>query len=301
VESFTAWKIFATAAPLTPHVLQGGELSLCQRSDNRAFRGIDLAVKVDHTNRAKEGQMITRRYITVLATLARPWNGAFAALLLWSVPIFASDTINGRVLAAGAQVVGSTVTLWAESAGAPSQLAQTQTDANTQFVLSADGKEANLYLVAKAGSPAANGASGNNSALALMTVLGSKAPANVVVNEMTTVASVWTHLQFLDGTTIKGPALASRSPPETCRALSIFKQVVGARGSPGKRGTASLTGVSLPHPCEGRSCGPTRTALDQNRPLRGEMRPVGSCVGVDSRGQGAACAGVLAATTSRLT
>jgi hypothetical protein len=59
-----------------------------------------------------------RRYITVLSTLARRWNGAFAALVLWSVPTFASETIIGRVLAAGAPIVGSTVTLWGESTGA---------------------------------------------------------------------------------------------------------------------------------------------------------------------------------------
>jgi len=105
------------------------------------------------------------------------------------------------------EFVGSTVTLWAESTGAPSRLAQTQTDAGGPFALGANAKEAILYLIAKGGSPAANKASGNNLALALIAVLGSKPPANVVINEMTTVASVWTHAQFFDGTAIKGPPL----------------------------------------------------------------------------------------------
>ena len=43
-----------------------------------------------------------------------------------------------------------------------------------------------------------------------MTVLGSKPPAKVTINEITTVASVWTHAQFLDRTAIKGPALGLR-------------------------------------------------------------------------------------------
>ena len=43
-----------------------------------------------------------------------------------------------------------------------------------------------------------------------MAVMGNKPPANVVINEMTTVASVWTNAQFLDGTAIKGPALGLR-------------------------------------------------------------------------------------------
>ena len=43
-----------------------------------------------------------------------------------------------------------------------------------------------------------------------MTVLGSKPPAKVAINEMTTVASVWTHAQFIDGTGDQGPALGLR-------------------------------------------------------------------------------------------
>jgi hypothetical protein len=60
------------------------------------------------------------------------------------------------------------------------------------------------------GVPAVNKASGNNSALAMMAVLGSKPPPDVTINEFTTVASVWTHTQFLDGTAIKGHALGLR-------------------------------------------------------------------------------------------
>ena len=43
-----------------------------------------------------------------------------------------------------------------------------------------------------------------------MTVIGSNPPATVTINEMTTVASVWTHAQFLDGSAIKGPPLSLR-------------------------------------------------------------------------------------------
>ena len=64
-----------------------------------------------------------------------------------------------------------------------------------------------LYLVATGGTPSASKQAGNNPALALLAVLGGNPPTHVVVNEMTTVASVWTHAQFLDGATIKGHAL----------------------------------------------------------------------------------------------
>jgi hypothetical protein len=41
-------------------------------------------------------------------------------------------------------------------------------------------------------------------------VLGNNPPAKIVINEFTTVASVWTNAQFLDGTSIKGHALGLR-------------------------------------------------------------------------------------------
>ena len=54
------------------------------------------------------------------------------------------------------------------------------------------GNDVVLYLVAKGGVATINKGSGDNPAIALLTVLGSTPPANVVINEMTTVASVWT-------------------------------------------------------------------------------------------------------------
>jgi hypothetical protein len=67
-----------------------------------------------------------------------------------------------------------------------------------------------LYLIAKGGQPKANAQSGDNPAIGLMTVLGSERPATVTINEMTTVASVWTHAQFVDGSVLKGPPLNCR-------------------------------------------------------------------------------------------
>ena len=65
-------------------------------------------------------------------------------------------------------------------------------------------------MVARGGQATVNKNSGDNAAIALLTVLGNTPPAKVVINEMTTVASVWTNAQFLDGTAIKGPALSLR-------------------------------------------------------------------------------------------
>src|SRR5262249_22711077 len=134
---------------------------------------------------------------------------AISSLLLGGLA-YGADSISGRVLGAGAPIASSTVTLWAASASDPKQLAQTRTGPDGRFSLPAPGtagKDSSLYLVAQGGQPAASKSSGDNPAIALMTVLGANPPAKVTINEMTTVASVWTHAQFLDGTAIRGNPL----------------------------------------------------------------------------------------------
>jgi hypothetical protein len=75
----------------------------------------------------------------------------------------------------------------------PAQLAQTQTGTHGRFALNAGGKGGDLYIVANGGRAVANATGGENSAIALMAVLGGTPPHNVVVNEMTTIASVFTY------------------------------------------------------------------------------------------------------------
>ena len=128
-------------------------------------------------------------------------------------PVAAAVRIEGQVQGGGAPITKSTVTLWAASASAPTQLAQTQTGADGRFEVSVEqspSDDTSLYLIATGGEATGNKQGGDNPAIALMTVLGNKPPAEVVINEMTTVASVWTNAQFLDGTVIKGPALSLR-------------------------------------------------------------------------------------------
>ena len=152
--------------------------------------------------------MTLSRHVTMFSALAPKWFGACAILsLLWSAPALA-ETVSGQVLGAGAPIAGSTVTLWAAGGSAPTQLGQAKTGDDGRFRLSADSKGADLYLIAQGGRPAANKAGGDNPAISLMAVLGGAPPSDVVVNEMTTVASVWTHAQFLDGATIKGAPLS---------------------------------------------------------------------------------------------
>jgi hypothetical protein len=137
----------------------------------------------------------------------RPMLGALAATAAASS---IAATLNGQVQGGGAPIAGSTVTLFAAGTGAPRQLAQARSGADGRFTLTAPAAptDSSLYLVAQGGQPAANKSAGNNPAIALMTVLGAKAPDKVTINEMTTVASVWTHNQFISGSALSGPALS---------------------------------------------------------------------------------------------
>jgi len=135
-----------------------------------------------------------------------------AALVVFAVslagPVLAADNIEGQVLGAGAPIAKSTVTLWSASADEPKQLAQTQTGDDGRFTLSGEGSpDSTLYLAAKGGIPAANKGGGDNPAIALLAIVGSKPPAHVTINELTTVASAFTNARFINGDGISGNPL----------------------------------------------------------------------------------------------
>jgi hypothetical protein len=113
-----------------------------------------------------------------------------------------SGEIEGHVLIAGKPVVGATVTLFAASEDAPTQLAQGKTDANGAFELDAKSapRGSVVYLVAK----------GPSGAVALMSLLGTSLPEKVTVNELTTVASTFTAARFINGEAISGKPLGLR-------------------------------------------------------------------------------------------
>jgi hypothetical protein len=125
-------------------------------------------------------------------------------------PAAAAVRIGGQVRVAGGPLASSTVTLWAASVGEPKQLAQTKTGADGRFDLrtaETPGKDIVLYLVAKGGT--LKTAAKSNDAIALM-VLGTSSPANVTVNELTTVASAFTATRFIKGEAISGNPLGLR-------------------------------------------------------------------------------------------
>ena len=122
------------------------------------------------------------------------------------------DRISGVVLGGGEPIARAAVTLWEASADAPRKLAEVKTNERGEFQIPAKGAraESSLYLTAVGGEPKAAKASGDNSAVTLMTVLGNRPPDRVTINELTTVASVWTHAQFLADGEIKGHPVGLR-------------------------------------------------------------------------------------------
>jgi hypothetical protein len=139
--------------------------------------------------------------------------GAFVASSLFLVEFaFAADSIRGQVLGGGAPIANSTVTLWEAGADAPKQLAQTKTNDDGRFEVRTKGagRDTSLYLVATGGEPRANKSGGDNPAIVLLSVLGNKPPENVVVNELTTVASAFTAARFINGEAISGNPLGLR-------------------------------------------------------------------------------------------
>jgi streptogramin lyase len=134
--------------------------------------------------------------------------------LLAAVPAMAQPhNIGGKVEGGGGPIADTTVTLWGAGPGAPQKLAETKTKDDGSFDLeSAGGKDdaGVLYLIAKGGEPKVGGGQGSNPAIILMATLGTTPPKRVTINELTTVASVWTGAQFLNGNALSGNALGLR-------------------------------------------------------------------------------------------
>jgi hypothetical protein len=151
----------------------------------------------------REAQMITRSQAKILLA---------GSMLSWFAATAAANALEGKVLGGSQPITNATVTLWAAGESAPQQLGQARTGADGRFTLNPTGQTggASLYLIAKGGQPQANTQGGDNPAIVLMAAIGSNPPSTITINEMTTIASVWTHAQFLDGTAIKGPSLSLR-------------------------------------------------------------------------------------------
>ena len=141
------------------------------------------------------------------STRAIAFVAAACSALFWTDPTLASDRISGRVLGGGAPIAGSTVTLLSASTALPRQLATTTTQADGTFTFApqeAVPEGSSLYVVATGGKLEGKA---ENKAITLITALGATAPGDITVNEMTTIATVWTHNQLIAGKSISGQPL----------------------------------------------------------------------------------------------
>jgi hypothetical protein len=127
-----------------------------------------------------------------------------------------TNALAGKVQAAGSPIAGSAVTLYAAGDGNPILVGQAKTgdDGSFRLDIAADklqgAADKVLYLVARGGTPKAEGAKGPKDAIALLAVLGTKLPRTATVNELTTVASTFTAARFIEGDTISGKPLGLR-------------------------------------------------------------------------------------------
>jgi len=128
-------------------------------------------------------------------------------------PATAANSIEGQVMGGGVPIVGADVILWAAGSGSPVKLVETRTGADGSFALITAAKRDDVgvfYLIAKGGEAMTGTSKRPNPAIMLMATLGPIPPQHVTINELTTVASVWTAAQFLDGAALSGNALGLR-------------------------------------------------------------------------------------------
>lgn len=150
----------------------------------------------------RRGQRLTYKFRLGICAFA-----AMAALSL-SCRIASAEELSGRVLLASQPVVDSTVSLWAASAGQPAKLGETRTDAGGKFTFAESGRRgAVVYLIANGGPPRSKG---DSQGVVLMTLLDGKHSGDVVINELTTVASAFTAARFIKNDSISGNPLGLR-------------------------------------------------------------------------------------------
>jgi streptogramin lyase len=138
--------------------------------------------------------------------------GAVVGALALAASVARAADLAGSVQGAAKPIAGAAVTLYAAGTGAPTLLAQARTNDRGAFKLTYGKAPADsvLYVVARGGTPNAAANKGPNGAIALLAVLGGTPPRSVVVNEFSTVASVWTSAQFLKREALSGTKLGLR-------------------------------------------------------------------------------------------
>jgi hypothetical protein len=151
--------------------------------------------------------------------------------------------LSGRIMGGQQPVVGASITVWqvnTNGSGATSMLINPVTsDANGNFTITGDYPNSNssctsstqVYIMGTGGNPGLSPGT-NNGALALMAALGpcsGLAPTtNIVINEVTTVASVWALQQFVgvsEGTPFADDIAVGTTPQSVTGMVNAFATV----------------------------------------------------------------------------
>ena len=197
--------------------------------------------------------------------------------------------LQGRVRGGQQPVSGASIHLYAagsagDGAGAVDLLAPNvvTTDALGNFNITGDyvcpTAGTQVYLVARGGNPGL-GPGENNPALAMMTALGNcgglSGATNIVVDEVTTVASAWALAQFMSGGAIAGSTATNATGLDN--AFAVVNNLVDT-----SMGTAP--GPSLPS-----------GAVTEQAKLYALANAIAPCINSDG---GAACSALFAAAAT---
>lgn len=133
----------------------------------------------------------------------------------------AASSLSVAVVGASNPVVGATVDVYAAGPAAATAIGSGQTDSsgNVSITIANPGGNVVLYAVASGG----DAGYGTNSALALMNVFGTGSNYNspIVIDELTTIASIWSMRNFLHaGGSIFGPSPGLQNAVLTVTNLS---------------------------------------------------------------------------------
>ncbi len=114
--------------------------------------------------------------------------------------------LEGRVELGGQPVSQAEITLWSTQGNeAPRRRARTTSNRDGLFVLRTSSRtNTGVFYLTASGSVDSAGKTSGRPAVMLLSILGSRVPDRVVVNELTTVASAFTAARFIDGDAISG-------------------------------------------------------------------------------------------------
>jgi len=133
--------------------------------------------------------------------------------------------LSGKIETGGAPVSASKIFLYAAGTtrgGKATLLGKTRAGLQGDFSITYSApsdKDAVLYLIAKGGRPDKFGIKVQRKSLRFATVLGSKVPSSIVLNERTTVATAYAMARFIDGKSISGVYPGPQNAAGTLRNL----------------------------------------------------------------------------------